>query len=210
MVGAVPASVPVGVAGQSPPPAGSVGAVASDLGPPKARLHPIAGWLASGVGPGLIGGQGGDVARVELALAAGIHLFSLRYAFAADSNGSCGDLICTGNDVSLPHNSVKELAVQYGIKERVPYFVGTASAGLSSAWTVQRGSSLLSMACFFGCAYQYSSINRHTIGATAELGGYLTSRYLSMGPSLIADVNSIQSFWSLLIDVHVGWMGETR
>jgi hypothetical protein len=138
-----------------------------------------------------------------------MHLFSLRYAYAADTNGSCDGIICLGNDVSLPHNSVSEIALQYGVKKRVPYFLGTASAGVAALWTVQRGDLLQSSICFFGCVDQYNSINGHAVGATAEIGGYLTSRYVSIGPTFVMDVNSIQSFWSVLIDLHFGWMGET-
>jgi hypothetical protein len=177
---------------------------------PEVPSHPITSWVAIGFGTAEIGGQDGDGVRLEFALAAGVHLFSLRYAYAEDTNGSCGGFafICLGNDVSLPHNSVTEIALQYGIKERVPYFLGTASAGIAALWTVQRGDALLSTACFFGCVDQYNSINGHAVGATAEIGGYLTSRYVSIGPTFVVDANSIQSFWSLLIDLHFGWMGE--
>ena len=46
-------------------------------------------------------------------------------------------------------------------------------------------------------------------GATAELGAYLTSRHVSVGPTFLVDVNSIQPFWSLLLDLHLdGWVTE--
>jgi hypothetical protein len=180
----------------------------SNAAPPAAPSHPIASWVAVGFGPAVIGNQDGAAVRVEFALAAGIHLFSLRYVFAEDTNGSCGDLLCFGNDVSLPHNSVKEITLQYGVRKRVPYLLGTASAGVAALWTVQRGDVLQSTACFFGCVYQYNSMNGHAVGAAGEIGGYLTSRYVSVGPTFVIDVNSIQPFWSLLIDLHFGWMGE--
>jgi hypothetical protein len=170
--------------------------------------HPITSWVALGFGTAGIGGQDGDGVRLELAVAAGIHLFSLRYVYAEDTNGSCGGFICLGNDVSLPHNSVSEIALQYGVKKRGPYVLGTASAGVAALWTVQRGDMLQSSICFFGCVDQYNSINAHAVGATAEIGGYLTSRYVSVGPTFVVDVNSLQSFWSLLFDLHFGWMGD--
>lgn len=182
-------------------------ATGAETAPPAVGSHPITSWVAIGYGPGEIGGQGGDGVRLEFALAAGIHLFSLRYVFAEDTNGSCDDIFCN-TTVSLPHNSVSEIALQYGVKKRGPYVLGTASAGVAALWTVQRGDTLLSSGCFIGCVDQYNSINGHAVGATAEIGGYLTSRYVSVGPTFVIDVNSIQSFWSVLLDLHFGWMGD--
>jgi len=73
----------------------------------------------------------------------------------------------------------------------------------------KRGNDLQFFFCGSGCVYAYNGIDGHTVGATAELGGYLTSRYVSFGPTLIMDVNSVQSVWGVLIDWHFGWMGKT-
>ena len=173
---------------------------------PPVPGHPITAWVAGGAGPALIGGHDSSAARVEVAVALGRHLLSLRYLQAEDYNASCG-VDCMDINVSLPHNSVNEIAAQYGIRGRIPYLLGTASVGLAGLWTVQRGSTLLSTSCFFGCIYQFNAINGHAIGGTAEIGGYLTSRYVSFGPTAIVDVNTIQSVVSILIDLHVGWIG---
>jgi hypothetical protein len=187
--------------GDATPPA----TVAADLAPTAAPSHPLTGWVAGGFGTAGIAGQDGDVVRVEIALAAGMHLFSLRYVFAIQTSDGCGVFVCSGS-ASLPANSANEVALQYGIKKRIPYLLLTASAGVSALWTVQQGSTMLPGGCLGGCVY--NSIDGRTIGATAELGGYLTSRYLSVGPTLVVDVNSIQSFWGLLFDLHFGWMGD--
>jgi hypothetical protein len=211
---ATDAALPVtATAGAAPPTKGAANPTPSavrapDTTPSAMGSHPITSWVALGFGTAGIGGQDGDGVRLELAVAAGIHLFSLRYVYAEDTNGSCGGFICLGNDVSLPHNSVSEIALQYGVKKRGPYVLGTASAGVAALWTMQRGDTLQSSICFFGCVDQYNSINARAVGATAEIGGYLTSRYVSVGPTFVVDVNSLQSFWSLLFDLHFGWMGD--
>jgi hypothetical protein len=104
----------------------------ADPNPPAARLHPITAWVATGVGTAGIGSQDGDAFRIEVALAAGIHLFSLRYVYALGTSDGCGLISCAAN-VSLPANSVNELALQYGIKERIPYLLATASVGVSES-----------------------------------------------------------------------------
>ena len=180
---------------------------AADPTPPAGPAHPITAWVAGGLGTAGIWSQGGDAARVELALATGFHLFSLRYVFAIDTNGGCGLSACTGS-VSLPHDTVKELALQYGVKKRIPYLLATASAGVSMLWASERGNTLLETLCFGTCQSTYDRIDSHTIGATAELGVYLTSQHVSVGPTVVVDVNSVQPFWSLFLDLHFGWMGD--
>jgi hypothetical protein len=147
-------------------------------------------------------------ARVEAAVGYGPHLFSLSYGYAEDTNGSCDGLICLGNDVALPRNSAHELAARYGVRGRAPLVLGTASVGVAALWGVQRGNTLLSQSCFFGCLLNYDSTTFRTVGATAEIGGYLSSRFVSVGPTVIADINPVQSFWGVMFDLHVGFAGR--
>jgi hypothetical protein len=176
---------------------------------PTSRSRPITGWVAIGFGIAEVGGLGGEAQHFELAMAAGIHLLSLRLVLAADTNTTCGGQVCMGHDALMPYNSVKELALQYGLKARFPGFLATASAGVATVSTTKRGNDLQFFVCGSGCVYTYNGIDGHTVGATAELGGYLTWRYVSFGPTLIMDVNSVQSVWGVLIDWHFGWMGKT-
>jgi hypothetical protein len=194
-----------------PEPNATDGFAAAPIQPSDALpAHLIVARMAGGIGPGWIAGQAGVSSRVELTAGYGKHLPSLRYLDVEDINGSCGFSIdlCLGN-VSLQRNSVQEIALAYGIKVRRRYLVGTASAGFATLWTVQRGTTLLQSLCFFACTNEYNGIDGHAFGATGELGGYLSSRFFSIGPTLVIDVNPIQSVWGVLIDVHLGWMGES-
>ena len=92
-----------------------------------------------------------------------------------------------------PFFSDKEVAFLYGWKHRMPYALAEASIGGATVWTVQRGAD--------------NPIHRLTAGATAELGVFLTSRVFGIGPTAIVDINPAQSYWAVLFDVHIGWMG---
>jgi hypothetical protein len=174
----------------------------------ESRRPEVTGWLAAGAGPASIRYQDGGGGRLEAAVGLGHHLLSLRYLHVADTNGDCSSVICLGNDVSLPRNSGDEIAVQYGAKLRAPYLLTLASAGLGAVRTVTRGNNLLSQDCFFGCLNTYDHTTRWTGALTAEVGGYLSARAISFGPTFVVDVNPVQPFWGLLIDLHLGWMGE--
>jgi hypothetical protein len=169
----------------------------------------ITAWLAGGLGWGSIGGQDASLARTELAVGIGRHLVSLSYTYSEDTNGACetGAILCF-NDVSLPRNSAKELALRYGVKGRAPFVLGTASIGPAAVWGVQRGSNLLSRDCFFACASQYDARTFRAVGATAEFGGYLSSRFVSFGPTVVIDINAFQSFWAVMVDLHLGYLGS--
>ena len=169
---------------------------------------PVIGWLAAGFGAGGVGAQAATAGRLELALGRGSRLLSVRYLYFEDSNGtSCDQFICLGGTFSLPRSTDKELAVQYGLMERVGAVLVTSSVGAAGVRTLQRGNHLLSTDGFVGTIYHYDSTARWTVGATAELGGYLTSRFLSFGPTFVADLNPVQPAWAFLLDLHVGWMG---
>jgi hypothetical protein len=167
----------------------------------------LTGWLAAGGGGGRIGAQGGGGFRLEAAVARGRRLFSLRYAAIEDSNGSCGGLFCglLGPGPALPRNSNEELAAQFGYARRLDYALVTASGGAALLRTVERGHTLLS-ADYLGS--YYDSTTRWTAGLAGELGAYVSSRYMSIGPAFLADFNPVQSHWVILLDVHVGWMGR--
>jgi len=169
----------------------------------------ITAWVSGGIGTAGIRGEDAMLARVQLSVGIGRHLLSLSLGHIEDTNGSCGVLsICPGNDVSVPHNSATELALRYGAKARGRFVLGTASLGVATVSGVQRGQRLLSTECLGGCVNSYDSTTFRTIGATAEIGGYATSRFFSIGPTFIADVNPVQSFWAVLFDVHFGFVGN--
>jgi hypothetical protein len=207
-VGVIDVSHASRAAAAAPVALGAPGA-APTLANPAGNRRPWALWVSGGLYvAAAIGGQDASAGRLELAAAKGRHLLSFRYTYVEDTNGACGDIICLSSNVSLPRDAANEFALQYGVRRRAPYTVLTASAGAALLWTVQRGTDLQSMTCFFGCVYQYNTIKGHAVGGTAEFGAYLSSRFISFGPTFVADFNTIQSFWGILLDLHLGWMGE--
>jgi hypothetical protein len=129
---------------------------------------------------------------------------SRRYSYTVDNDSEC-DVAC----FSLPHSYANELALQYGVRTRLPYFLGTAAAGAAAVWGVERGSTLISTNWSYGSS-TFDSTKLHTVGGTTELGGYLTSRMFSVGPTFIADINPRESFWAVLLDLHIGLMSDAR
>jgi hypothetical protein len=169
---------------------------------------PIIGWLAGGLGWGNVGPQGAAVSRVELAFGRGSRLVSLRYAFWQDTNGtSCDQFICLDGTFDLPRSTSKELALQVGVVKRLYATIATASVGVAGLRTVKRGNHLLSSDSFFGTINYYDSTTRWTGGVAAEAGAYLSSRFVSFGPTLVVDLNPVQPSWGILVDLHLGWMG---
>lgn len=150
----------------------------------------VTGWISPGIGSGRIGSANADVARIEGTLGVGHHLFSVRFSYVEEA--PCAGIICL--NAQSPLLSDKEVALLYGWKHRMPYLLAEASIGGAALWTVQRGAD--------------NPIHRLTGGGTAELGVFLTSRVLGIGPTVIVDVNPVQSFWAALFDVHIGWMGS--
>lgn len=189
-------------------PAHRAGAVEPATGEIATPRPPLIGWLAAGLGWGAVGGQGAAATRLELALGRGSRLLSVRYSFFQDTNGtSCDQFICLDGTVSLPRSTDKELAVQYGVVKRLYGALETASIGVAGVRTLQRGDHLLSTDGFFGTINQYNSIARWTVGATAEVGAYISSRFVSFGPTFVVDLNLVQPALAVLLDLHVGWMG---
>lgn len=168
--------------------------------------QPLIGWLAAGLGVGGVGTQVASARRLEAAFGRGSRLLSIRYSYFEDTNVSCEQSGCFDSTVSLPRSSDKELAVQYGIAKRFYAGLATASLGVAGLRTLKRGSHLLSTD-ELGTTYHYDSTNQWTAGVTAEAGAYLSSRFLSFGPTFVADLNPAQPAWGILLDLHVGWMG---
>jgi hypothetical protein len=164
--------------------------------------------VAAGLGPGSVGSQDALLGRVEASLGLGARTFSLRYSYVEESCHSGGGFFCA--HVDLPRAANKEVALLYGVKFRAPFVVGLASIGPAALWTTQRGSLLLSHTdgFFFGSTDQYNSIKRFTVGAAIEAGVYLSSRIISIGPTVAVDLDVAQSSLALLLDLHLGYMGE--
>jgi len=187
--------------------------LAFSSGKARADYRPDAGWVAGGIGLGKVGSELADAERIEVSILTGMHMLSLRYANTDEDEAPRAILFPFAN-LALPRNSDRELALLYGIAARspsAPRFLATASAGAAAVWTVQRGSTVLSTdnCGFFGnCQDHYNSTERFTVGAALETGVYFNSRYLSLGATLMADLNAVQSCYSVLLDLHIGRTGS--
>jgi hypothetical protein len=168
------------------------------------RAHEAPVWLAGGVGPALVGSTGGFVMRGEAVAGYGRRILSVGFAFATEAS-DCGQPFCS---VSLPQRSNKELAARYGLAMRAPWVAAAFSAGLAAIWTVNRGDTVLSQGGLFAPTTTYNRIDRFTVGATAEAGVALSSRVLSIGPTVHATVDWVQPSLAIMLDLHVGYIGE--
>jgi hypothetical protein len=172
---------------------------------------PGGGWAAGGIGLGRVGSHGAQTGRVEVSGWFGRQVLSLRYT-QTEEEDIVPVIVLFPGDVSLPRNEDRELALLYGMRVRSRGFLASASGGPAAVWTVQRGSTLLqtdSCGFFGGCQQHYDSTGRFAVGAALETGAYLSTDHLSFGPTLIADVNAVQSYWTILfLDFHIGWMGS--
>jgi hypothetical protein len=180
----------------------------AEQGQPPVPRPPVIGWISGATGVGGIGTQTAATHSLELTLGRAAHLMSLRYAYTVDTNGtSCDQFVCLDGMFSLPRSTNKELALQLGVFKRLYAGMATASLGVAGIRALKRGSHLLSSDSFFGTINHYDSTTSWTAGATAEVGAYLSSRFISLGPTLVADLNPVQPSWAFLVDLHIGWMG---
>jgi hypothetical protein len=174
------------------------------------QQHAVTAWMALGMGIdwGAVGGATAAAAALEGSIAFGHHLISLRYTYL-EEDPCPGSLLCLGGDVSVPHLSNQELSVQYGWAKRLPARLVHGSVGPAAVWTLQRGSTLESQACFLGCVDTYNAIHHLTVGAAGEAGVSLTSSVIGIGPTLLFDLNPVQSSWGVVIDLYLGWIGRS-
>ena len=170
--------------------------------------HPeVTAWVSGGIGPALIGGDTGSSKKaLGVTVGVGRNLLSLRYRYTEEIQ-DCGQPAC-GLAVA-PLNSNTELAFEYGVRARFSVFLATASVGLSALWITERGNTLLSSPGEgnYGTD-QHNAISHFTVGATWELGAYLTSRFISVGPTFVLTADAFQSTAAILFDLHFGYMGE--
>jgi hypothetical protein len=166
----------------------------------------ITGWVSGGLGAALIGGDTGSSKGLGATLGVGRNLFSLRYRYSEEIQ-DCGQTACGVGVAPLSSNT--ELAFEYGVQARSSVFLATASVGLSALWITERGDTLLSgpMPGTYGTA-QYNAIRHFTVGATWELGAYLSSRFISFGPTLVLTADAFQSSAAILVDLHLGYVGK--
>jgi hypothetical protein len=171
---------------------------------PRSMLLEEPLWVAGGLGAGTVGSTSAYTARAELVVSLRRGTLSLGYAYASESG--CGQLFC---DVSLPQISNRELSLRYGGHLRAPGFGMAISAGPAAIWTVRRGSTLLSQSGgFLGTTYYYGHVDRFTAGATVEAGLGLSSRFVSVGPTLHATLDPVQASVGVMLDLKVGYLGE--
>jgi hypothetical protein len=167
----------------------------------------VMGWLSAGIGAALIGGDTGFSERIAVTAAVGRNLLSLRYSYTREIQ-DCGQPTCTLGVAPLSSNN--ELALEYGVQARYSIFMATVSIGLSALWITERGDNVLTMppAGSFGFGTdQYDTIRHFTVGATWELGGYLTFGGFSFGPACVITADTFQSSAAILVDLHFGYMG---
>jgi hypothetical protein len=187
------------------------GTAPAPAAPPAAPVRERTFWIAGGIGPAQIGSDSAAQLRAEATFGLGLQTFSLRYTFTEELCHSDGGFFC--DNAVLPWEDSKEVALLYGVKFRAPFVVALASIGPAALWTTQRGSTLLSQSngngfFDFGSWSQYNSIKKFTVGGAIEAGVYLSSRFVSIGPTVAIDLDWFQSSMAVLIDLHVGYMGE--
>jgi hypothetical protein len=190
-----------------PPTGASPVATASASPEAAASQSEVMGWLSAGIGPAIIGGDTGFSERIAVTAAVGRNLFSLRYSYTREIQ-DCGQSTCTLGVAPLSSNN--ELALEYGVEARSSIFLATASIGLSALWITERGDTVLTMppeGSFGFGTDQYDTIRHFTVGATWELGAYLTAAGFSFGPTCVITVDTFQSSAAILVDLHFGYMG---
>lgn len=167
----------------------------------------VTGWVSGGIGAGLIGGDTSLSQGLGATVGVGRNLFSLRYRYSVEIQ-DCGPTTCYIGVAPLSSN--RELAFEYGVQARSSVFLATASVGLSALWITERGDTVLSspMPGSYSGTAQYNAIRHFTVGATWELGAYLSSRAVSLGPTLVVTADAFQSSVAILLDLHLGYMGE--
>jgi hypothetical protein len=162
-------------------------------------------WLSGGVGPALIGGDAGIGERFEMTAGLRGNTLTLRLGHAAEI-ADCGPCYV---QVS-PINTNTEIALLYGIMHRGYGYLLSASVGPAAIWTTERGNSLIEDESAGYGTDQYNTIKRFTVGATWELGAYLSSRFCSFGPTLTLTADAVQSTAAILVDLHFGYMGASE
>jgi hypothetical protein len=161
-------------------------------------------WLAGGMGGALVGSAGGIGMRAEIAAGFGRGIVTVGYMFATEA-ATCAPFACA---IATPQSSNKELSARFGSQLRRGGFGAAISAGPAAIWTVQRGSTLVAQPGLLGGNYQYNRIDRFTVGATVEGGIALSSRVISIGPTVHATVDPVQQSVALVLDLRVGYLGE--
>lgn len=143
-------------------------------------------YLTFGFGPS----DKGAIGQLALTVASRAGEFTLRWASAADL------------DLLAPQDEVNDLAFLYGVHHRGARSWTGIGGGPALVW--QTDPTCVEPSGFFGCS-RYEDNRQTTVGlALHATAGWAPSTVFGLSASLLGNINSLDPFIGLTVNVNVG------